>query len=257
MTPVLPWYTNADEALRPGHGLGRRVHEGRVPFGRFGAMTTAMMIPAFTVNKRLELPHQYISKYDQGAEGSCVGFAWSWAMSILNKRFYAARKLYLETQFVDPWSDTPPQEGTSVISAAEVLQKQGHWRFARGITWPLAISEGISQFRVARTVDEIRSAIYLDVPAVAGIDWMSDYDSPQWIDIGKGGKRWWIGLDPDRLGTLRGGHAICLFGARDDIEAFVLVNNWGVNYPIVHLPYKTMEKRILNAGADVIIPTDR
>lgn len=259
MASRLPWYTNADDApFVPGHGLGRREHVGRVPFQRMAAHRTMLMTPTVTpVNRRLELPYQYVEKYDQGSEGSCVGFAWSWVMSILNKRFYAARKLYLETQFVDPWGDTPPEEGTSVVSAAQVLQSQGHWRFARGVTWPVALFEGISQFRQAQTVDEIRVATSLGLPTVFGMDWMSDYDSPKWVDTGKGGKRWWIGLDPDNLGTIRGGHAICCFGARDDIQAFVLVNNWGRNYPVVHIPYKTVEKRVLLAGGDAIIPTDR
>lgn len=255
---VLPWYSNADKPIDPGHGLGRRTHIGRMPFPRMAAHPVALLTPqTFTVNRRLDLPRQYIAKYDQGSEGSCVGFAWSWAMSIINRRFYAARKLYLETQFIDPWGDTPPEEGTSVVSAAEVLRDQGHWRFARGITFPVAAFEGIAQFRQAQSVDEIRLGISLGIPTVLGMDWMSDYDSPKWIDPGKGGPRWWIGRDPDHLGQLRGGHAICLFGARDDIEAFVLVNNWGPNYPIVYIPYITVEKRVLQAGGDAIIPTDR
>lgn len=254
MDPVLPWYTNADAPVQPGHGLGCRRHLGANPFPRMGAHHLALMAAPVTVNHRLDLPRQYIPKYDQGAEGACVGFAWSWAMSILNRRFYAARKLYLETQFVDPYSDTPPEEGTSVVSAAQVLQLQGHWRFARGITFPLAAREGIQDFRSARSIDELRLAISLGVPVVLGIDWLSNFDSPVWGDFGAGGNRWWIGRG--NLGSIRGGHAICLFGARDDIEAFVLVNSWGLNYPIVHIPYNTVAQ-LLSDGGEAIIPVDR
>lgn len=252
---AFPWYTNKDREVAPGHGLGRREHPDTIPFRRMAAHPLALRTAPTPVNKRLDLPRQYISKYDQGSEGACVGFAWSWAMSALNHRFYAARKLYLEAQLIDPWSDTPPEEGTSTVSAAQILQQQGHWRFARGITFPLALMEGIAEFRQAQSVDEMRLAIQFDLPVVLGINWYSNFDSPQWVDVGAGGKRWWIGRG--ELGNIRGGHAICCFGARDDIEAFVLVNSWGANYPIVNIPYKTVERLVLQEGGDAIIPTDR
>jgi hypothetical protein len=43
------------------------------------------------------------------------------------------------------------------------------------------------------------------VPVVIGVNWYSDFDNPVW----KGG-RWWIGLDPKNLGSIRGGHCVCL-----------------------------------------------
>src|SRR5688572_24790550 len=52
--------------------------------------------------------------YDQGREGSCVGFAASQAMSVMNRVQYDARKLYRRAQEVDDWPETPPEEGTSV-----------------------------------------------------------------------------------------------------------------------------------------------
>jgi hypothetical protein len=211
-------------------------------------------LTSIVVNQRLPLNYSYVPKYDQGSEGACVGFAWSWAMSFLNRRFYAARKLYLEAQLIDPWSDTPPEEGTSTVAAANVLINQGHWRFARGLTWPVAMLEGIKEFRWATTVDEMRFAISQGLPVVLGINWYSNFDSPVWGDLGAGGNRWWIGRG--NLGNIRGGHAICCFGARDDIEAFVLVNSWGVNYPVVNVPYETIQ-RLLNEQGDAIIPVDR
>lgn len=252
--PLLPWYSNAQAPVEPGHGLGRRMHIGEVPFPRMASHPVALMAAPITVNKRLNLPYHYVTGYDQGQEGACVGFAWSWAMSILNHRFYAARKLYLEAQMIDPYADTPPEEGTSTVAAAQILQQQGHWRFARGVTFPLALTEGIAQFRMAKTVDEIRRAIQLDVPVVLGIDWHENFDSPIWGDFGMGGNRWWIGRGD--LGEVRGGHAICCFGARDDIKAVALVNSWGTNYPIVYMPYPTLD-RLLQNGGDAIVPTDR
>lgn len=248
----LPWWDNADAPFEPGHGLGRRVDPAPPRLPRMAAL----LHEPITVNRRLNLPRQYIPRYDQGIEGACVGFAWSWAMSILNRRFYAARKLYVEAQYIDPWTDTPPEAGTSVYSGAQVLLTQGHWRFARGLTFPLAAAEGIQGFRLAMTVDELRHAISEGRPFVLGVNWYSDFDEPKWTDPGKGGSRWWIGLNPERLGRQRGGHAICCFGARDDIDAFVLVNSWGVNYPIVQVPYNTVA-RLLSEDGEAIIPIDR
>lgn len=248
------WYDNAaTKSWTPGHGLGCRKSKD-IPFKRMASMVQAAA-PVLKVNQRLNIPTQYIPKYDQGQEGACVGFAWSWAMSILNRRFYAARKLYIEAQHRDQYTDTPPEEGTDVVAGAQVLMEQGHWRFARGVTFPLAAFEGIKDFRSARTVDEIRLAISLNTPVVLGINWYSDFDTPRWIDVGAGGKRWWIGYS-GVLDVVRGGHAICCCGARDDIEAFTLVNSWGNNYPIVEIPYKVVE-RLLNEDGEAIIPTDR
>lgn len=255
--PTHPWYKNMGGLWEPGHGLGRKVPETLSILPRFRQTKLTLMVPPlFKVNKRLNLPVQYIPKYDQGAEGACVGFALSWAMSILNRRFYAARKLYLEAQLIDPWTDTPPQEGTSVEAGAKVLMDQGHWRFARGVTFPLAAFEGIESFSQARTVDEVRQAIQLDIPAIFGINWYENFDRPEWIKCKDGKMRWVIGGDRNNLGKVRGGHAICCYGARDDISMVSLVNSWGVNYPIVNMPYGTLE-RLIEEDGEVIIPVDR
>jgi hypothetical protein len=208
------------------------------------------------INLRLDLPRQYIPKYDQGAEGACTGFAWSWAMSILNRRFYAARKLYLEAQFYDEWHDTPPEEGSSIHAVAHVLTTQGHWRFARGVTFALALMEGIKGITTALTVDDVRLAIAQKKPVVLGIPWYSAFDAPEWTDPGKGGSRWWIGRALQNLGRVRGWHAVCLFGVRDDIDAGVIVNNWGVNYPIVQMPYDTLDLVLRQSGGG-LVPIDR
>lgn len=42
-------------------------------------------------------------------------------------------------------------------------------------------------------------------PVAIGVNWYSDFDNP----VEKDG-RMWIGLDPQNLGTIRGGHCVCL-----------------------------------------------
>jgi hypothetical protein len=249
------WFKNYDKPIIPGHGLGRK--ESVVKFTtplRAGDIRELPPLTTFEVNKTLSISNDWIKRYDQGQEGACVGFGWSWCMSILNRHFYAARKLYLEAQFIDPWSDTPPEEGTSVDAGATVLLNQGHWRFARGVTFASAVMHGIKDFRRANSVDDIRKAIYANVPVVGGFNWYSNFDSPQWIDIGKGPNRWWVGRG--NLGNIRGGHCVCFIGARDDIEAVKFPNNWGINYPVSWMPYETLEQMI-REGGDFLIPIDR
>lgn len=50
-------------------------------------------------------------------------------------------------------------------------------------------------------------------PVVIGIDWFDDFDSPEQDSAGK----WWIGRNLNRLGSVRGGHSVCLkpYGIED------------------------------------------
>ena len=240
-----------------GHGLGRRKTVGPSQLRRFGMQRPETVT---FVERRLDLPYQYRPRMDQGAEGSCVGWSLSWAMSIFNRHFYDAVRLYHEAQLVDPWPETPPEEGTSVEAGALVLKNEGHWRYVRGAFATVAsLFEGVADFQHARTVDELRTAISRGQTFVLGIDWHENFDSPEWIDVSglAGGKRWWIGRDLTKLGAIRGGHAICCFGARDTLQAFVLVNSWGLDYPIVNIPYKTVEALIQRDGAEAIVLVDR
>lgn len=92
--------------------------------------------------------------YDQGAEGSCVGFGSSRMMSLLNRKRYDARWLYEEAQLVDEWDDTPPGEGTSVRAGMDILRTRGH-RVSRGLVdGPVDPAEGIAANRWATSVDD-------------------------------------------------------------------------------------------------------
>ncbi len=68
----------------PNWGLGRIVPKDWKHVERF----PLRMVSTATVERTLKLPYQYRSRYDQGAEPQCVGYASSWAMSILNRAFF-------------------------------------------------------------------------------------------------------------------------------------------------------------------------
>lgn len=256
------------------HALGRRVptdwsHVEKYPLRRLQLPTVD------TVERKLDINTQWRDRYNQGAEGACVGFAASLAMSILNRWFYDARWLYDTAQIVDEWADTPPSEGTSVRAAMDVLRTIGHRRRiysagsdpTSGASYAADLQHGILANRWARTVDELRTSIANGVPFVLGCNWYAAFDRPEvtrtWLGLGR--SEYWIGRT-GALGRLRGGHAICGFAASDRRQAFGLCNSWGrevyergqlvAGYPLVWIPYDVIQRLIDEAGEATVI-TDR
>lgn len=229
-------------------GLGRRpLPDGDTKhLERYGMSRQA---PADPVERTLKLPYQYHPQYDQGQEGACVGFAASWAMSILNRQFYDARWLYHEAQRQDEWPGED-YSGTSVRAAMDVLRTVGHRLLHRHRHEHLAdVRHGVERNEWAVHADQVRSCIANNIPVVLGIDWFSNFDLPV-----KRGKDYWIGQG--NLGRIHGGHAICAYGASDRRQAVKLTNSWGSRYPPVWLPYDVLQ-RLLDNGGEATVITDR
>lgn len=241
--------------------LGRRTpsdfkHVTKYPFSALLDSTSMV------VEKKLKLPTWHW-QHDQGNEGACVGFGTSMMMSILNeqqardtstkplKHMYDCRWLWNEAKLVDEWSDTNPGDdnGTSVRAACDVLRAQGHVLTRGKKRLSPNPSEGIQVNRWARSVDEIRTAINKNIPLSIGVNWYSNFDQPKTLN-----KENWIGKG--ELGSIRGGHCLCLYGASDKREAVILKNSWGKNYPLVWMPYKTLERMISEDGEFALV-TDR
>lgn len=218
----------------------------------------------FKVEKKLKLPYWHKS-WDQGREGACVGFGCSMMLSIINEyqarkslvkpyvHTYNARWLWNEAKKIDQWPDTNPGDdnGTSVRAAMDVLRDQGHVRIKRRVDQPVALDQGIQENRWATTVDDIRAAINNDIPVAIGVNWYSNFYAENLV---KKGKETWI-TDGD-LGYVAGGHAVCLVGASDHRQAFLIKNSWGADYPLVWIPYKVME-RLLKEEGEATLVTDR
>lgn len=190
--------------------------------------------------------------WDQGWEGACVGFGTSMMMSLLNSgRRYDPRWLWSEAKEVDEWPDTNPGDdnGTSVRAACDVLRDEGHVRVYRGKAYDPAVAEGISTNRWAQSVDEIRAAIAEGIPVTLGIDWYTNFDRPEKI-----GTSYWIGHG--NLGTIRGGHAVCAYGASDAKQAVKIKNSWGRDFPLAWLPYDVLGDLLLDGGEACLV-TDR
>jgi hypothetical protein len=208
-----------------------------------------MLLPDSVVSAEivLSLPRHYRPRYHQRNEGACVGFGWSWVSSINNRRLYDARWLYKEAQRIDEWPGEN-YSGTSVRAGGEVLRTIGHRHIWHGISRDPDSSDGISEYRWAQTVDEMRTAVTYGNAIVLGINWYTNFDQPEKVS-----SRNWIGRGD--LGSIRGGHAICCYGASDRLQAFRLVNSWGSDYPLVWIPYETM-RRMLDENGEAALVTD-
>lgn len=253
-------------------GLGRRVPSDFEHVRRF-ALTVPYGGPLEPVEKTLRLPHWwYRGQHDQGKEGACVGFGTTMMMAIINMYDegrtprYDPWWLWDRSKERDEWGDTNPGDsnGTSVRAACDVLRTMGHvrtseWIRARrphvqDVPKP---GEGIGENRWARTVDEMRAVAALGLPMSIGINWYGKFDNPErkeggWYRKGE----YVIGtLDGRNLGPIRGGHCVCVYGASDRRQAFKIVNSWGRSYPLVWMPYETMQQMI-NEDGEVALVTD-
>jgi hypothetical protein len=204
----------------------------------------------------------YRRHYDQGQEGACVGFGESWMMTYYNREAFDPFWLYYSAQAVDEWPETPPEGGTSLDAAFRVLHTQGHRRFYAQRSRALELKHGISEYRWASSVDEIRAAISLGAPVGLGINWYDAfYDPAMKPRVDRPNDRrlhdYWIGEAGTNWGRIAGGHYINVIAASDKRQAFGLCNTWGYSYPLlVWLPYSSVE-RLLNENGEAGIVTDR
>lgn len=135
--------------------------------------------------------------YNQGAEGACVGFGSSRAMSLLNRKRFNARWLWDLAKLNDEWADTMPGDdnGTSVRAAMDVLRAKGHvpWKTSMtNLSWQerdlltAVEGEGISANRWATNIDDLFSVLqndtYKKLSAIPFLNsWGRDYPHVVWM----------------------------------------------------------------------------
>lgn len=156
--------------------------------------------------------------YNQGAEGACVGFGSSRAMSLLNRQNYYARWLWDHAKMIDEWADTNPGDdnGTSVRAAMQVLQLQGH------VLYKLAFKAEDVPTRDAHP------AVYME--GIKAYRWATDSN-----DV--------LRMLDSKTATKRG--------------AVPILNSWGKSYPHrVWMPVETLE-RLRNEQGEIAVITDR
>jgi hypothetical protein len=256
-------------------GLGRRVptdftHVEKYPLrAAIQDPLDELVVPPKPAEVGLGLP-PYWKTWDQGNEGACVGFGGSVMMGVTNSRqYWRLHKvtqqfrydpwwLYNEAQLVDEWAETPPEEGTSVNAACKILKAKGHCRVYRSVINPVNVDEGISAYRWATTVDEMRAAIFAQRAIAIGVNWYDAFDS---MGIREYNGELWIGIDSSgkpksNLGSIRGGHCVGIYRMSDRRQAFRFMNSWGDFYPPMWLPYAVMQ-RLLDEYGEAAVITDR
>lgn len=228
-----------------------------------------------TVNRTMRLPWWHWL-HDQGAEGACVGFGTSMERAVreLHQRVTASITpstvrlnpwwYWDRAKAVDWWPDTNPgdAEGTSVHAAYDVVRAFGGVRMANSLTlngYPglekvsrLVPSPEFSvQGNVwATSVDQMRTCIARYQPITIGVNWYSGFDQPSRHSDGY----YWI--EPNAVNTsIRGGHALCVYGASDRRQAFRVKNSWGRGYPLIWMPYTVMA-RLLNEDGEATVVND-
>jgi hypothetical protein len=176
---------------------------------------------------------------DSGAEGSVVGQALATAMEIQIKRTLhqdvsiSAREIYYATRQVE--GTTSMDAGAQIKDAIDVLSKQGAveesvWPYKPGeygAKPPKAVATAtrwrITQARLLKGLDEIKSALATEGPVVAGIEVYQEAMSPESAKTG-------VFQLPGKGSQLIGGHAIVLVAYDDQKKQFKFANVWGTGW---------------------------
>ncbi len=185
-TPVIAgthWYSAFDRPTYDTKGRFWMVGKDR-DLGRIRGGHAYCFKPNF-----IEDPVPWWAFYDQGNEGACVGFAISRAMSMLNRKRYWARWLYLTARRdFDEWQGED-YDGTSVRAGLDVARTIGHCRIrGRSEASPPDVAEGISSNRWAESVDDMIAAMhsprYLELGRAPFLNsWGKDYPHITWMPL--------------------------------------------------------------------------
>ena len=165
-TPVIlgvNWYTNFDRPLYDRSDrrwwIGRDASLGIVRGGHCVCLQPTSLSDSAA----------WWTFYDQGMEGACVGFGGVRAMTLIERKRFDARALYREAQLVDDWEETPPEEGTSVRAAIDVMRARGlaPVRGDHSLSWDTRY--GVSVNRWALSVDDVYASLQSDDQRAQGV----------------------------------------------------------------------------------------
>lgn len=160
------WYAEFDHPTKGRDGRWRVAQDGRLTRIRGGHCLCLL-------SEGANDPASWWIFYNQGQEGSCVGFGCSRMMSLLNRHRYAGRWLYQQAQLVDEWADTPPEEGTSVRAGLDILRNVGHRRVRGFKTAEPNPTDGIARNRWATDIDDVLTTI--GRPGADEIPWLNNW----------------------------------------------------------------------------------
>lgn len=183
-TPTVPtavvlgvnWYSGFDTPVL----AGGRYWIKRTDLGTIRGGHAVCIKPAYRTD-----PLGWWDFYNQGREGSCVGFACSRLSSLHNRTRYAARWLYQEAQKIDEWPGES-YDGTSVRAGFEMLRSRGHRTLLNNVTGEEKPAAGISEYRWATSVEQVHASIQMPLAITLGAipllnSWGRDYPHITWM----------------------------------------------------------------------------
>jgi hypothetical protein len=153
-TPVVvgTWWTTAMDMTRQIRHKGRLVYVTATDPNNLGGMLGGH---AYCLKpKGVDDPVGWWRFYWQH-RGSCTGHSSARALSLMNRMRYDAEWIYEQAQAIDEWDDTPPEEGSSVRAAMDVLRDLGAKRIFRGKTGEADLVHGIAANRWATTIEDV------------------------------------------------------------------------------------------------------
>lgn len=184
---------------------------------------------------------------DQGAEGSCVGFACGAMKEWQEQKDWgryinlSSRYIYEKARKIDTYPDD--SDGTDIRSAMKILLNngactEGCWPYiARNPGEPCDDAEGeaakykIKTYTAIHGIQDMKVALVNDGPFVIGVvvfdSWFqSSVDETGEVPMPTQEEITRLQEDPYAFG----GHAICIIGYDDGLQRFKFKNSWGVDW---------------------------
>ncbi len=181
---------------------------------------------------------------DQGQQGACVGFGWSYELAGYPVRIYGvdnafAREIYTTARRdYDEWPGED-YSGTSVLAGAKAVTARGY----------------LLDYLWGFSLDDLVRALAYKGPVVVGVNWYTGMFEPE-----SDGR-----IRP--TGQIEGGHCIVArqvrtpsFWVTAQRRRIGLRNSWGPNWgplgPDCYMTWDDME-RLLNEGGEACLPGTR
>ncbi|MCY8499344.1 C1 family peptidase [Bacillus atrophaeus] len=210
------------------------------------------ILPVFSAPRKVDYTDQMTAVRDQGAEGTCVGFACAVGLKEYQEKKEHTNNIDLSPRFLyqkcKERDGIPDQEGTYIKIALGVLKEVGvceetYWPYVANNTGSPkpGAEENASRYKIkayARldSLETMKRSLVVNGPCVAGVPVYQNWSTQE---VWTSGKIPMPGNSP-----LEGGHAICIVGYDDDTEMFKFKNSWDTVWGdngYGYLPYEYIE----------------
>lgn len=197
---------------------------------------------------------------DQGAEGTCVGWACANGCKEYQEMIDYGERVRLSPRFLydecKKLDGFPNEEGTSIAVAMKVLRNIGvcreiYYPYYGSMNNSIPIYKDANKYRIltyARisNLGELKASLVKFGPCVAGVEVFNGFMQT---------KNGYVPIPAVGEESL-GGHAICIVGYNDDLEVVKFKNSWGKDWGeegYGYLSYKYIDELMFDAWSLVDI----